>query len=108
MNQEEKLHTNSVAMFDYGHEGMEYYRIDRTNQGSRMIYNLRYESLKDEIPYTLLFEDVEALDKLFAQVAKKKMRETYVSAVYLTGPGFNDTWISESQKVLCDGRRVFV
>ncbi len=108
MNQEEKLHTNSVAMFDYGHEGMEYYRIDRTNQGSRMIYNLRYESLKEEIPYTLLFEDVEALDKLFAQVAKKKMRETYVSAVYLTGSGFNDTWISESQKVLCDGRRVFV
>lgn len=108
MNQDEKLHTNSVAMFDYGHEGMEYYRIDRKNQRNTRIYNLCYQSMRDELPYTKLFEDVEALDKTFAEIARKKMKETYVSAVYLTGPGFNDTWIQETTKILCDGRRVFM
>lgn len=108
MNQEEKLHTNSVAMFDYSHEGMEYYRIDRKNQRNTVIYHLGYESLKEQLPYTKLFEDVEELDKDFSVIARKKMRETYVSAVYLTGPGFNDNWIRETQKVLCDGRRVFM
>lgn len=108
MNQEEKLHTNAVAMFDYGHDGMEYYRIDKNHHGNTKIYNLRYESLHKELPYTMLFEDVETLDQNFAILARQKMRETYVSAVYLTGSGFNDTWIQESQKVLCDGRRVFV
>ncbi len=108
MNQDEKLHTNSVAMFDYGHEGMEYYRIDRKNQRNTRIFNLSYESMAEVIPYKKLFEDVEALDKTFAEIAKKKMKETYVSAVYLTGPGFNDTWIQETTKVLCDGRRVFM
>lgn len=108
MNQEEKIRSNSVAMFDYNHEGMEYYRIDWKNQRNTTIYNLGYESMKEEIPYTMLFEDVEELDRTLAAAAKKKMRETYVSAVYLTGPGFTDNWISESQKVLCDGRRVFI
>lgn len=108
MNQDSTIHTNSVAMFDYSHEGMEYYRIDRKNQRNTTIYYLGYESLKEELPYTKLFEDVEELDQAFSIIAKKKMRETYVSAVYLTGAGFNDNWIRETQKVLCDGRRVFM
>ncbi|MGN0496505.1 MAG: DUF5716 family protein [Lachnospiraceae bacterium] len=108
MNQDEKIHTNSVAMFDYGHEGMDYYRIDRKNQRNTKIYYLGYESLKEDLPYLKLFSDVEELDKSFAAIAKMKMKETYVSAVYLTGPGFNDTWIQESQRVLCEGRRVFM
>lgn len=108
MNQDEKIHTNSVAMFDYGHEGMDYYRIDRKNQRNTKIYYLGYESLKEDLPYSKLFSDVEELDKSFAAIAKMKMKETYVSAVYLTGPGFNDTWIQESQRVLCEGRRVFM
>ena len=56
----------------------------------------------------MLFEDVEELDKYFAEIARAKMKETYISTVYLTGPGFNDKWIEETTKVLCDGRRVFM
>ena len=56
----------------------------------------------------MLFQDVEELDKYFAEIARVKMKETYISTVYLTGPGFNDKWIEESTRVLCDGRRVFM
>ncbi len=108
MNQDEKLRTNSVAMFEYGPEGMEYYRIDKKHQGNARIFYLGRESLKEELPYAMLFEDIESLDQKFAEIAKKKMRETYISTVYLTGVGFTDMWIEQSQKVLCDGRRVFM
>ncbi len=108
MNQDEKLHTNSVAMFEYGHEGMEYYRIDKKHQGNTKIFYLSRLDMKKELPYTMLFQDVEELDKYFAEIARVKMKETYISTVYLTGPGFNDKWIEESTRVLCDGRRVFM
>lgn len=109
MNQDEKLSNNSVAMFEYGKEGMEYFRIDRKHQGSTRIFNLSRQDMKQELPYTKLFEDIEKLDREFAEVARKKMKETYISAVYLTGAGFNDTWISKAKAVLCDGgRRAFM
>lgn len=108
MNQDEKLRNNSVAMFEYGTEGMEYYRIDKKYQGKTEIFYMQREDMKTELPYGMLFEDVEQLDTHFADIARVKMKETYISMVYLTGPGFNDQWIEESTKVLCDGRRVFM
>ncbi len=108
MNQDEKLRINSVAMYEYGTEGMEYYRLDRRRQGKTEIYELLHQDMKQEIPYSMLFADMEALDQHFAGIAKKMMRETYISTVFLTGPGFSDKWIEESTKVLCDGRRVFM
>lgn len=108
MNQDERLRNNSVAMFEYGTDGMEYYRIDRKNQGSTRIFYLSRQDLKEEMSYSRLFGDIEELDKQFAELARAKMQETYISTVYLTGPGFNDNWIEESKKVVCDGRRVFM
>ncbi|MDE6760256.1 MAG: hypothetical protein K2J90_06165 [Lachnospiraceae bacterium] len=108
MNQDERLRTNSVAMFEYGTEGMEYYRIDKKHQGNAKIFYLGHQDMKADVTYAMLFEDVEKLDRHFTEIARKKMKETYISTVYLTGPGFNDKWIEESTKVLCDGRRVFM
>ena len=108
MNQDERLRTNSVAMFEYGYDGMEYYRIDRKNQGNTRIYYLSRQDLREEMGYSMLFGDIEELDRSFAQLARVKLKETYISTVYLTGAGFHDNWIEESKKVVCDGRRVFM
>ncbi len=108
MRQDEKIRTNSISMFEYGTEGMDYYRIDKRYQGKTKIFSLGYQSMREEMSYTMLFQDVEELDKHFARLAREKMKETYISTVYLTGAGFNDNWIEESTKVLCDGRRVFM
>lgn len=108
MRQDDKLRTNSVAMFEYGTEGMDYYRLDKKYQGRTQIYSIVHEDMKEEMSYSMLFQDVETLDKHFAQLARERMKETYISTVFLTGPGFNDKWIEETTKVLCDGRRVFM
>lgn len=107
MRQEEELKNNSISMFTYSNEGMNYYRIDKKNQGKTAIYNLNVEKIP-EISYSMLFEDVEKLDLDFAEIAKLKMRDKYISTVYLTGSGFHDKWIEKSKNVLCSGRRVFM
>ena len=107
MRQEEELKNNSISMFTYNNEGMDYYRIDRQNQGKTAIYDLKIERIP-EITYSMLFEDVEKLDSDFAEIAKLKMRDKYISTVYLTGAGFHDKWIEKSKNVLCSGRRVFM
>lgn len=108
MNQDEQLRTNSIAMFEYGIDGMEYYRIDMKHRGSSRIFYISHQDMRKEISYQMLFSDIEELDRKFAETARLKMKETYISTVYLTGPGFNDKWIEESTKALCDGRRVFM
>lgn len=108
MRQDDKLRTNSVAMFEYGTDGMDYYRLDKKYQGRTQIYSIIHQDMKEEMPYAMLFQDVEELDKHFAELARARMKETYISTVFLTGPGFNDKWIEETTKVLCDGRRVFI
>lgn len=108
MRQDEKLRTNSIAMFEYGTEGMDYYRIDKQYQGKTRIFSIVHQDMREEMSYTMLFQDVEKLDKHFAELARVKMKETYISTVYLTGPGFNDKWIEEATQVLCNGRRVFM
>lgn len=107
MRQDERLRINSIAMFEYDTDGMDFYRLDRRNQGKTYIYNLKKERI-EEITYPMLFEDVERLDEKFAELARMLMKQTYTSAVYLTGAGFHDKWIEKSKNVLCDGRKVFV
>ena len=107
MRQDERLRINSIAMFEYDADGMDFYRLNRKNQGKTAIYNLKKERIS-EITYPMLFEDVEKLDERFAEISKKLMKETYTSAVYLTGAGFHDKWIEKSKNVLCDGRKVFM
>jgi hypothetical protein len=68
---------------------------------------ITYDGRQREEALALGVEYVE-LDELFASVARKKMRETYISAVYLTGSGFHDKWIDKSKNVVCDGRLVFM
>jgi hypothetical protein len=107
MNQDESVRSNSISMFEFDTEGMYYYRMDRKKLNSTVVYSLTKTKL-DEIDYSMVFGDLEQLDELFAKVALKKMRETYISSVFLTGTGFKDKWIKKSQNVLCDGRRVFI
>lgn len=107
MNQEEQIRSNSVAMFEYGPEGMHYYRIDKRRAGTDGIYYIKDEEIED-ITYSMLFDNAEELDEKFSDIAKKKMRETYISSVFLTGGGFHDKWINKSKNILCDGRRVFM
>ena len=108
-NQPAELRNNSVALFDYSVDGLDYYRIDTIRQGSKPeIIDVIHKDLRTEIPFDMVYGDRDELDNRFAKVAEDILKETYVSSVYLTGTGFVESWLKKSTNVICSGRRVFV
>ncbi len=107
-NQPESLRNNSVALFDFGGNGLDFYRIDISRNKTPDIVEVVHKELKDKISYSAFKRDKEELDEKFAEICKELLSETYISSVFLTGIGFSDNWLKESAAVLCQGRRVFV
>ncbi len=107
-NQPESLRNNSVALFDFGGNGLDYYRIDITRNKRPEIAEVIHKELKDRISFSAFKRDKDELDEAFAEVCREIMTKTFISSVFLTGIGFSDNWLKESAAVLCQGRRVFV
>ncbi len=107
-NQPDSLRNNSVALFDFNGEGMDYYRIDISRYKTPEVIDVVHKNLNDRLNYPAVKRNKDELDERFAILAKELMAETYISAVFLTGIGFMEEWMDESTGVLCDGRRVFL
>lgn len=52
-------------------------------------------------------EEVKEWDAAFARLLRQTMAKKIVSAVYLTGSGFEGNWMDESLQVVCQGKRAF-
>lgn len=107
-NQPETLRNNSVALFDFGGRGLDYYRVDITRNKHPELVNVVHQDLHKKMSYGGYRKDRDELDDDFAGICKEALAEVYISSVFLTGIGFADDWLKESAAVLCQGRRVFV
>lgn len=107
-NQPENLRNNSVVIFDYSVDGLDFYRMDINRKTSPMIIDVVHKAYKTQMPYAMVFGDRQVLDETFSRIAKDALSETYVSAIFLTGVGFLESWLKKSTAVLCAGRRVFM
>ncbi len=107
-SQPESLRNNSVALFDFGSEGLDYYRIDIARNKIPAIISVPHKDYKETFHFAAFGRDKEGMDDKFNEIVKALMSETYISAVFLTGTGFSDNWMKRSAATLCQGRRVFV
>ena len=106
--QPESLRNNSVGLFDYGPEGLNFYRIDIARRTTPQVVRVVHRDYRDRIVSYNSYEDKKELDELFLEIVKEVLKETYMSSVYLTGVGFTENWANASQNELCSGRRVFI
>lgn len=106
--QPESLRNNSVGLFDYGPEGLEFYRVDIARRTTPQIVTVEHKNYRERLQYYRLYDNKRELDQRFLEIVQEVLREAYMSAVYLTGVGFTEMWANESQNALCNGRRVFV
>lgn len=106
--QPESLRNNSVGLFDYGPEGMMFYRVDIARRTTPQVVTVLYKDYREQMKYYRIYDDKKELDQRFLEVVQEVLKEAYMSAVYLTGVGFTELWANASQNALCDGRRVFV
>lgn len=106
--QPESIRNNSVGLFDYHKEGMEYYRIDIQRKQVPMVVKVIHKSYQDRMGYYRIYDHKTELDMKFLEIVREVTHESYLSAVYMTGVGFSDEWARQSLNELCAGRRVFL
>lgn len=106
-NQSSELWVNSVALFDYSADGLNYYRIDITKGKTPEIISVVHEDYTAQFNMALFGGDNILMDVTFAKIADYEMKKTYISSVFLTGLGFSEKWMNKSRNILCQGRRVF-
>ena len=107
-NQEQGLWINSVALYDYNADGLNYYRIDISRNKHPKLVTVTHEDYSSQMSLSHYGNDTYQMDVDFAKIADYEMKKAYISSVYLTGVGFTNKWMKKSTHVLCQGRRVFV
>ncbi len=107
-NQEQGLWINSVALYDYNADGLNYYRIDISRNKHPKLVTVTHEDYSSQMSLSHYGNDTYQMDVDFAKIADYEMKKAYISSVYLTGVGFTNKWMKKSTNVLCQGRRVFV
>ena len=105
--QPEPLRNNSVGLFDFGRDGLNFYRIDLTRKYP-LIVSVQHTDYRDHINMRKFGRNYEDMDEAFVPVVREAMGEVFISSVFLTGVGFVESWMKQSAAVLCQGRRVFV
>lgn len=106
-NQDSDLWLNSVALFDYNADGLNYYRIDISRGKEPEVISVTHEDYSNQFNLALFGGDNILMDVTFAKIAEHEMKKTYISSVFLTGLGFSEKWMNKSRNILCQGRRVF-
>ncbi len=107
-NQQHDLWINSVALYDYNSDGLNYYRIDISRNKKPEIVSVTHEDYSEQMSMSIYGNDTYSMDTDFAKIAEYENKKAYISSVFLTGIGFSDKWMKKSTAVLCQGRRVFV
>ncbi len=107
-NQPSELWNNSVSLYDYSTDGLNYYRIDISKNKEPRSITVIHEDYTEQISLSRYGNDTYQMDVDFAKIAEYEGKKAYISAVFLTGVGFSNKWMKKSTNVLCQGRRVFV
>ncbi len=107
-NQPSELWNNSVALYDYSTDGLNYYRIDISKNKDPKNITVIHEDYTDQMSLSKYGNDTYQMDVDFSKIAEYEGKKAYISAVFLTGVGFSNKWMKKSTNVLCQGRRVFV
>jgi len=107
-NQPSELWNNSVALYDYSADGLNYYRIDISKNKDPKTINVIHEDYTSQMSLSKFGNDTYQMDLDFSKIAEYEGKKAYISAVFLTGVGFSNKWMKKSTNVLCQGRRVFV
>lgn len=107
-NQPTELWNNSVALYDYSADGLNYYRIDIQKNKDPKTITVVHEDYTEQMSLSKYGNDTYQMDIDFARICEYESKKAYISAVFLTGVGFSNKWMKKSTNVLCQGRRVFV
>lgn len=108
LNQEETIREYTVYLFDFDGHDLYSYRMAHSKKKTPLYFKAEktligsFDLTGNSLEWGKIFDDK------FAKLLKQLLSKEVVSAVYLTGEGFEGDWLKKSLKVLCEGRRAFL
>ncbi|MCM1100192.1 MAG: DUF5716 family protein [Clostridium sp.] len=113
IGQPEELWRNQSLLLEYSGSAVISHRMECNRRTTPVVcfidsgvYDMpAYEPMPEE--EELQKDKAERLDREFAGIASAACRGAAISSVYLVGEHYSDTWMKESLRLLCMGRRVF-
>lgn len=107
IRQEESLWKNGSAVFDYGTEGLLFYRMECRMAGGRRLLLADYSDYSREIPPGFVSKtDTEQEALAFERLAGSALQKK-VASLFVTGREFEGDWASDVLRLLSNGKRVF-
>lgn len=98
-HQQQNLTLHDVCLFDYRGEDISCVRVERNMRTTPQLVTISEEVRK---------MDGTDKDEAFLRVIQERFLGHIISAVYLTGDGFEGDWMKTSVAYLCKGRRAFI
>lgn len=99
LSQDSALFIHEVALFDYTGGMLRFCCLSRNEKTVPQTVQI------EEKNYGMLYGD---LDEMFTEKIEDAFTRRIVTTTYLTGDGFDSSWMKESLKVLCRGRKAFL
>lgn len=108
VSQPKELWAADVSLFDFRPEGMFYYQLSASRRTAPVAISAQTADLSDLMDYEMLetMSDKQ-LAYTFRTITDKVISRQILSAVYVTGSGFEGTWCDGVLRELCTARRVF-
>lgn len=99
LSQKEELWLHDTVLFDYEKTDLKYYYMERNTKTRPQLVTVKEQNFGP-----LLGKK----DTAFLDILPQAFGKRIYSSVYLTGEGFEGSWMEESLRYLCSGRRVFL
>ena len=108
MCQKKELWNHDVGMFLYDEDGLNYYHLFISKKRQPAVVRAQSYQLKMYMSGEMLDKESPVdLDRKFLDVLNEILSQKIISTIYLSGKGFQGTWMNESKRKLCSGRKVF-
>ena len=111
LSQKKEIWANEACLFDLADNRLCYYEMDIIRGRSPKVARVRSEELEDGFSLGILETEAGRRlgDKILTSCAERLLNRKIVSAVFLTGKGFEKTdWAENALRLICSKRRVFV
>lgn len=109
LSQEKELYSNLVSLFDLSDETLSYYELKVVRGVSRASVIAEGQEMEEAFHIDVLKNESgrKLGDRIMLGLAQRMLEKKIVSAVFLTGRGFESTeWAEEFKEYICRRRRV--
>ncbi|MFT4105709.1 MAG: DUF5716 family protein [Lacrimispora sp.] len=111
LSQKKEVWSNQVAVFDLSEDSFHYHELKIQRGLRKMVVMAEEQALEESFNLDILDTPSggKLADKILSSCAERLLQKKLFSSIFLTGKGFsNHEWASDSMKILCSRRKVYM